>query len=787
MQRKITLTVLSLLLFGTPLSALAITAIAEDTIAGLGTTVTVSGARAGSSIHAAVTPPDGTTQDLTVQVGADGTSNLPVAPLSTTRAGTYRVTVQGDNGDQAETSFLVAPDSVDATMSTVESDRPRIAADGSDSTIITVRLRDRHGNVLPDRPVTLVSSRPEDRIQAQSAQTDTSGAQHFIATSDLPGHASIRAIDLLSGDVIDGTAEIDVGWGAPAGGYDTGYDTAFYSPSRATSGYSRYLAQAASFDVIDHFVITAPQTLPRGEEAPKIIVRAVDRGERTVEDYAGTIVFSSTDPDAVLPNFGEYTFKPRDLGQKEFPLVLTFQTLGQQILRIEDKNDSRILGEVTIDVTGSNEGSTGTISIDEPKDGATVSAATVTVAGKGPAFANLLISGGAKDVTVETDRDGRFSGNVQVPAGVKEFTVHVRDDSGRNTSDPVRLVIDANAPDVGAITFRPEQPRAGEEVLATVATEPGTPDVTLTIGEGAAATSVQLRENTASPGSYQAFFSAPDAGTHPVRVAVKDTAGNTREIRTTLQVQRSGLPVVTGVKAQGRASAVALSWDAAPGTVDGYRIFIGEQPGTFSYTLETGKPTTKATVAGLKAGSIYYFAVKAVRGDLESLELSEVVSAQVLGLSLVVEPADSALDLSWTFPADLPLQSFRLEYGAEGESLTEQRLINGELRLFSMHDLINGIPYTIRLTPITVAGDILEDLAATGRGTPSGPPGFRAGAADPAPVDPAAVHLPGQPEHSKEGLPSVIILTLLIAAAWFVLRRTARQTPHTAVHSRHRS
>jgi hypothetical protein len=117
----------------------------------------------------------------------------------------------------------------------------------------------------------------------------------------------------------------------------------------------------------------------------------------------------------------------------------------------------------------------------------------------------------------------------------------------------------------------------------------------------------------------------------------------------------------------------------------------------------------------------------------------------------------------------LPLSSFQLDYGTDANSYTETRTLNGALRDFTIRDLINGVPYYIRLTPITVTGEKLIDLSAKGQGMPSGN-GFHAGPNDPVPGNLGTT--PGgvtpAPSNPSSGLPTsvwigIAFLGLLVA------------------------
>ena len=83
-----------------------------------------------------------------------------------------------------------------------------------------------------------------------------------------------------------------------------------------------------------------------------------------------------------------------------------------------------------------------------------------------------------------------------------------------------------------------------------------------------------------------------------------------------------------------------------------------------------------------------------------------------------IDPEDSALFLEWAFPEEKPLSSFLLEYGAEKGTYTERRVLNGALRAFTLRDLLNGVTYYVRLTPVATTGDVLSDLSAVNAGAP---------------------------------------------------------------------
>ena len=773
-------------LLGLPLSLLAAGSITvNDSIAGLGATVRIQGFVNQTDLTLVVSTPE-TSLTYPTHTDSDGNASINVKSADSEAAGTYTATLKQGGITLAAKNFEILPDTMSAQNSDVESLTRSISPDGRDEATVVVTLRDRYGNPLPGRPVTLIPSRTEDSVTPMGSETNAQGEMHFSVSTQTAGTIVVRAVDLLSGNTLAASATIDAGGMGGNAPVRTSYNS---------SSNRRYIAQVDSgngFDVIDHFEVIAPKDAVAGEEMAKVTIIAKDKNGNTVQDYVGTILFSApNDRDAYLPNFGHYTFTDADQGIHSFPIVAKFQTIGDQILRVEDENDSTIYGETHVNVTGSTHNASGTIEITNFKDGDAVNTLSITVEGNGPRLANLIVMGGTKDVTGDSDQDGKFSIPVTLPANQHDFTIRVRDDAGRSDSGPIHLVLDQDAPALKTITFAPERPQEGDKVLLVVESEPKLPSVVMHLTDPTTniTQDFTLSENPSSPGSYQTIFTAPANGSYQPVVTAMDSAKNKTEVRSILNVGAQGLPKVKSVHATGKINSVELTWDPLQlgkgQDMTGYRIYVGDSATNFTYTLDTGRPATKATVAGLSPGKTYFFAITGLMGDKESDEKSDISQAKVLGLALDITAGDSSLMLKWpTVSSPLPLSSFMLEYGTEGDTYTEKRLINGELLAFTIHDLLNGVKYFVRLTPITTTGDQLTDLAAKGEGTPIGS-GFHPGPTDPIPFDPNRLPTP-KGELSSNGIPAFAWMTIapigLLGAGYHLHRRKARR--HTAAFLR---
>lgn len=112
-------------------------------------------------------------------------------------------------------------------------------------------------------------------------------------------------------------------------------------------------ATSSAFDVtsgaVTHLaVVVTPPTVTAGVPAA-ITVTAQDGSNNTVAAYRGTVHFTSTDPQAVLP--ADYTFTAGDNGVHAFPVGATLKTAGSQSVTATDIALPAITGSQSVSVT----------------------------------------------------------------------------------------------------------------------------------------------------------------------------------------------------------------------------------------------------------------------------------------------------------------------------------------------------------------------------------------------------------------------------------------------------
>lgn len=786
---------------------------AKQMIAGIGGVVELSGFPLNTGGSVTVHSPAGETFALPVNFDARGYAKIALPGERMTVAGGYVLSVLLGTTVDATQLLQVLPDSVDASRSSISADRKSFNPDGKDSAVITVYLQDKFGNPLSSRPVEFIASRSDAVLSKQSNLTDAQGMMKAMLTTKKAGAVTVRAFDLLAAKTLDATVTlmaIDPMYAQAMGGMNDDGTTAGMAPQQpyapypvpyapypyqTYNPYANPYAANLFFDpayaqgvgpIVAGFQMTLSPSPAKTGDALNFTIRAVDRQGNIVRDFTGdVVVFSPTDGTATMPGSnltetgeGKVTFLPRDQGEVRQALSVVFRRGGENILRAEDRRGAQpISSEITVNVTGPTIiPDANLIKVSYPVKNSAVNSANITVTGTGPKFSNLQVKiiGGAQDAfSGESDANGNFSIPVQLNPSLTSFVLRVQSvPNAKFDSGDIPFTLKANAPKIENILFSPEKPQEGENTLVTLLTEPKAK-----VQMAFASQDLTLVESSGKPGSYQVAFTAPGTGKYQPIITVTDFAGNTLQQRTEFEVRPKGMATVLNVKAEARPSSVMLSWSELPDAAS-YRVYVGKTPDDF-LAIDTRQPTTSALITDLEPGVLYYFAVTGINGERESAEKSQIVTATPLGLKLKVTPKVEALQLQWQFPTDAPLSAYVLEYGVDAKKLSERRLINGELRDMTLRDLLPGVTYYVRITPITIEGTTLNDLSATGEGKVLAFDGYHPSAGEDPNFDPATLPPPdfhsGAPIVSGEtGLPTGWVMAGVLAAilgTFYILRR----------------
>jgi hypothetical protein len=235
-----------------------------------------------------------------------GTATLSGTPAVGT-AGTYKLSIFANNGIGAGVTQTLTLDiqSGAATALTAAGFPSPVNAGVANS--VTVTARDSSGNVALGYTGTVSFSSSDGQAVLPASYTFTAadgGVHSFIATLKTAGTQSITATDSTTSTLVGSDAGITV------------------NPAAASK-----------------FLVSAPASVNTGAAfSPTVTV--VDAYGNVVTGYTGTVSFSSSDGQAVLP--ANYTFTAADQGVHTFSATL--KTAGTQSLTATDTTTTSLKG-----------------------------------------------------------------------------------------------------------------------------------------------------------------------------------------------------------------------------------------------------------------------------------------------------------------------------------------------------------------------------------------------------------------------------------------------------------
>lgn len=729
---------------------------ATDTIAGYSAGLTASVGKPGESIVFRIDKPQGGTIEITEPADLNGIATTDFVGFHTAVAGTYTVRAypEGKSWQSAPTTqFTVYPDTVSAVHSSISAIRDAAPANGRDPVQVKVRLVDRHGNVIPNHLVTLISSRTEDKIEAiGSGFTNQTGEVAFQILSLADGISYLSAYDKNSGVTLDARAK--------AVFYQVG--------SSGLSGGNLNIFQANSFlgdddegdntyDKIDRFQIEIASEAQFGVPTD-ITITAVDKNDKVVRDYNRTAIIQSTDNLATLPNGGTYQFTDFDEGSKLFAKGITFSEAGTHTITVYDFDGTaispNIKGEVTVKVTEECVGDgcgdiittpiptpstppppTGnTLEIKKPEAGAKFGDSRILITGKGAPNTDLhlllddvvVVDGNEQEVIIPVDGDGFFSYELMnVTDGGHSVSVRMIE-GDQSSSEKITFEVDATPPEPGEVSIFPTGEVAkGEMVTISTFSEPNLKSVSVRFGSTGEAT--ELFAATGQPEKYSMSIRAPqNSGEYVLNFELVDEMENTTrfEAPVTLRVKSDTLlSAPTNVQIIPGNGTVSLSWQPPVGEgITSYKVYSGtDQLIINTVAAQVTAPTNSALISGLQNGQVYYFTVAALAQDggegARSLAVSAVPTLPDPTLppitptpiptasakNVVGIPRDGSVELQWDTPF-LQTAFFDVQFGISSGVYSERFSVSGLTRNVIIPDLINNLPYYFTVIPLDQSG-----------------------------------------------------------------------------------
>lgn len=572
---------------------------ALDTVAGFETVVKLNGFPGGENLAVRIVRPDGSEILKQASADVDGHVRVSVASDETKLAGSYSVAIDGFSDT---TSFEVFPGETNPAVSGMYASKAFAAANGVDAVKVNVKITDDFGNPLEFHEVKLISSRASDRIFQKVAETGSDGIASFLVSSSEVGVSTFTAADESASETLASRLKI-----------------VFFRAkgvAKAVGGDPETILLAQSGAAVARFEIDNLGASLNVNETVSFRVKAVDASGTVVNSYAGTVIFSSTDPNAQLPS--AYTFQPADQGQHTFDLGLSFRTAGSQKVTVQQQGNALIQSEKTVTVTTvSSGGGAGQVRITKPATG-TYSLKILEIAGEATPNAKVKLSDNGQEMTeVQANSAGRFSFNTPLlQDGQHVFSAS----SGGVQSESVTVTIDSTPARVEQFDISKTNLAPGESVEISVRSDPDLNSIQATMGDFI----TDLEPDPQNPGIYRGTLTAPaQDGEYTINIIITDKVGNVSpaaevgKIRVDAGLQPPPIPSfsvpskVQGAQAYPGNTAVQLTWQAAQAAagIAQYRIYYGTDPARITLVTNTTDAKTSWIIPNLQNGTKYYFQV----------------------------------------------------------------------------------------------------------------------------------------------------------------------------------
>jgi hypothetical protein len=590
---------------------------AIDTVAGFETAVKLQGFQMSESIRVRVTKPDLSEILLKTLADQNGSAQIVVSDEHTRMAGEYQVTVDGFSD---KTSFQVFPGEASAERSGIFASKGFAAANGVDSVKVNVRITDDFGNPLAWHEVKFTSSRAADQILKDTAVTNSEGVASFFVVSREVGVSTFTATDESASTTVASRLKV-----------------VFYRAAlvaKAIGGDPETILLAQSDQPVARFEIDNLAATLNVNETVSFRVKAVDAGGSIVSSYAGTVLFSSTDPNAQVPS--AYTFQSADQGQHTFDLGLSFRASGSQKLTVQQQGNALIKGEKTVTVPAPSTGQPGQVRITKPATG-TYSLKILEIAGEATPNSRVKLFDNGQEMTeVQANSTGRFSFNSSLLQDGQHVFYAM---SNGVQSESVTVTIDSTPARVEQFDISKTEFAPGETMEISIRSDPDLTSIEATLEDFVK----DLEPDPQNPGIYRGILTAPSTdGEYTINVIITDKALNVSpatevgKIRVNAGVVPGPTPSfnvpskVQGVTAHPGNAAVQLAWQAAQAAsgIAQYRIYYGTDPQRVTLVMNTTDSKTVWIMPNLQNGTKYYFQVVGVdTNGNEGHNRSDVVTA----------------------------------------------------------------------------------------------------------------------------------------------------------------
>jgi hypothetical protein len=493
---------------------------------------------------------------------------------------------------------------------------------------LTVTARDPYGNVAPSFAGTVhfTSSDNQATLPADYTFTTADAGIHTFTNGVTLRSAGSRSITATSSQ-ISGTAFVSV------------------TPAAAS-----------------HVGVTVPASVTAGT-AFTTTVTALDDYNNTATAYRGTVAFTSSDGQAVLP--GNYTFTGTDAGSHTFTNGVTLKTAGSQSVTTTDTTTASITGTGSVPV---NPAAAASLLLSAPAS-TTAGAAFSVTATAVDSYGNTAT--GFTGTVHFTSTDGAATLPADYTFAASDAGTHIFSGVTLVTAGSQSLSVTASGVSTGSATVSVSPAAATSLTLAAPATATAGAafSVTLTARDayGNVATGYTGTVHFTSsdgqatvPGDYT--FTASDGGTHTFSGVLLDTAGTqtvtASDSAATLSSSASvnvGAATATHLRAAAPASSTAgAAFDMTLTALDAFNNVATGYTGTVSFASSdttAGLPGNYTFTTSDAGSHTFSGGVTLYHAGTQAVSATDTQTSSITGSATVQVGAAAAASFAVTGPA----------------------------------------------------------------------------------------------------------------------------------------
>jgi len=424
-----------------------------DSIAGQDVPVKITGILSNENISFSLIRPNKKIISFIEKSNDQGEIIFDISQIHVQKSGKYELIAKRSRTDYlvAQKNFNIFPSSISAFQSNIKLKKISVPADGKSESEFVINLKDAFGNIIPNKKISVFSSRNEDILVSKKI-SDKNGQVQGNIKSKTPGVSTIFAI--VENTALFQKPEIIF------------HLTNTKLKNVGASGLGDFLKaqlfdEGAATNPVAYFSVENLENEIKINENSTVKVIARDENGEIINNYLGSIRFSSTDARAKLP--ADYQFTEQDQGTHTFFLAVAFATAGTQTLSVHDLQNFKISGEKTIQILDAQ----GTlpvipeeksITIITPQPG-TLKSARVTISGESSGCNFVKITDGPISLIEElpVDKSGNFVyESPRLADGKHKFQALCAEDTSV-ASNEVLIEIDRTPPKVMAVEVIPNK------------------------------------------------------------------------------------------------------------------------------------------------------------------------------------------------------------------------------------------------------------------------------------------------------------------------------------------